>query len=240
MPFWGLCFPCFFSEWTTLSLVKVHDEFRDFPLEKPFILLYSSEQEKLLNIYAFRIRELSYTVVWHLKPRNPKSQSVGPTPFHLLEIRELSYIVVWYLKPWNPEILKWWSHILSLFRIQELLCIVVWYLKPRNPKIPKWWSHILSLFKIRELLCIVVWYLKPRNPEILKPKIPKWLSHILSPIGIRELLCMVVWYWNPEIRKPEILKCGTHIPFFHNLDVCMCGFLGTCTREILISEFLKY
>jgi hypothetical protein len=63
MPFGGLCFPYFFSEWTTLSLVKVHDEFRDFPLQKTFILLYPSEQEKLLNLYAFRIWELSYTMV---------------------------------------------------------------------------------------------------------------------------------------------------------------------------------
>jgi hypothetical protein len=63
MPFGGLCFPCFFSEWATLSLVNVHDEFRDFPLQKTFILLYPSEQEKLLSLYAFEIWELSYTVV---------------------------------------------------------------------------------------------------------------------------------------------------------------------------------
>ena len=177
-------------------------------------------------------------MVWHLKPWNPKSWSVCPTPFHLLEIRELSYIVVWYLK---PKILKWWSHIVSLFRIQELLCIVVWYLKPRNPKIPKWWSHILSLFVIRELLCILVWYLKPQNPEILKPKISKWLSHILSPFGIQKLLCMVVWYlkpWNPETQNPEVWDPPSLFLHFGGLYVWLFGHLHSRNLELWIPEVL--
>jgi hypothetical protein len=62
MPFGGFFFPCFLSEWATLSLVKVYDEFRDFPLQKTFILLYPSVLVKFLSLYAFGIQGLC--VLW--------------------------------------------------------------------------------------------------------------------------------------------------------------------------------
>ena len=73
MPFRGFCFSCFFSESATVSLVKVYDKFRDFPLQKTFILLYPSARVTFLSLYAFGIQELLGIVVRHLKPQKAES-----------------------------------------------------------------------------------------------------------------------------------------------------------------------
>ena len=182
-PFRGFFFPCFFSEWATLSLVKVYDEFREFHLHKTFIILYPSVHVNLLSLDAFRIRGLLCGVVdiWNLETPKPEIPKCFPTSFHLSKI---------------------W----------ELLCVVVWWLQTPKPWIPKSRSVGPTSFHFLEFgSCSVFLFgsCKPRNPESLNPEVLVPHPFTFQNSGVVVCCCLVVA--NPENPNPKILKCWSHI-----------------------------
>jgi len=203
------------------------------------------------------IRELSYIVVWYLKPWNPEILKWWSHILSLFRIQELLCIVVWYLKPRNPKIPKWWSHILSLFEIRELLCIVVWYLKPQNLKVvvrhpftfqnsgvvvygglvfetmkswnPKSWNAgpTFPFSTFRRFVCVVVWALSLTKYRSLN----SWSTNHLLGVAI----CWWLTFVLTKIRtpKPDI---GWAPYLFRNFEIQRLMSCNVLHRELVNPE----